>query len=181
METPGLSIRLHVAPELVAAGVVAAVVYRRWGGASLEQEVAATAVTASELTLSVPAPEPFVHSNLPPVLGGPWPFAIGYLLVREAAGADGAEPQVLACAPSMRVLWTSAPFPAEAFAHMTADPRVSPEELAAATAGLQRLPVGLFLAHAGRPTRSLAGFEGAGDAVVALAPEGSLAWPPTVF
>lgn len=184
-----LDLRLLVDPSVVHPAAKAAVVYRRWGGAPATWEVGARLIEGpGELVLSVGPPDSLAYTTLPPALGGPFHFAIGYILARimpaDLPGVtlhEGEDaPHVLAVAPHHRVLWMSGPFPAEAFERMAEDPRLTAEEKAAVAKDLGALPVGLSLVKTARPSRSLVGYAVV-DEAVKLDANDRMDWPPLVF
>lgn len=178
-----LELTVHLAPALATPGTRVGVVYRRWGGAPVER-LAVEAVPGTPMV--VPEPEPDVRTELPLELGGPWSFALGYLVVIDpelSADRDTTDPlkAIRFAAPDRRVIWTSGPFPAEAFARMASDPSLSPAEVAAFADQLAAFSSGLMLTRTTLKRRSLVGFERLDTPVIELGLVESGAWPPTWF
>lgn len=190
-----LLLRVNVSPELVRPGATVNVIYRRWGGPAVtETAVSVPLEAAGELALTVPLPSPGARSTLPPALGGPWHFAIGYIAVTApvdtaaALDEDAASKlhdgrSVVAVAAGERVLWLESRFPLDAFAVATAGATLADEERDAMHARLRALPEGgITLAKATESNRSLGGFVPLGeDHVVELSAARQLPWPPMIF
>ncbi len=178
-----LELTVNLAPALATPGMRVGVVYRRWDGAPIERLAVAAEPGTS---MVVPEPEVEVRTELPVELGGPWSFALGYLVVIDptlSAERDTTDPlkAIRFAAPDRRVLWTSGPFPAEAFARMASDPSLSPAEVAALADQLAAFLPGLMLARTTLRRRSLVGFERLDTATLELGLVDSGAWPPTWF
>ena len=177
-----LTVHLDIASELVREGddaLIAAIVFRKWGGQPSQIEAASAPITSTSLALSVTVPDSITHTSLPEELGGPFEFAIGYILVHGKG--DGEDVKVVS--PSYRVLWLARPFPTESFGKALAKlPDMSAGEQKHTLSELAGLPTGLSLAFAVGATRSLIGFSTtAPEETVRLEPSRTMAWPPEVF
>lgn len=185
MNAETLDVRVRVAPALVGSGARAAVVFRRWGGAAVSELVGATVLDRPELTLTVKPPGEGPRTTLPAELGGPFPFAIGYLVALGRPEVEGAEAPVLARSPDLRVVWLSGRFPLDGLRAAAASSPYSPAELEDLFGRLEALQPGLSLARVTLTSRSMMGFGPANDEVVTLEPIGGggvgVAWPPAAF
>jgi hypothetical protein len=132
---------------------------------------------ASNDLMLVPLPPPATYLELPLELGGPFRFALGYVVV--LAGRQG---PVRAWCPRVRLVHLPEPFPVGRLRAATAaqsPPDVSPEALEGLFQDLSALPAGFSLAEVVQPSRSLLGFRPvAGEAVARPEPR---RWPPEHF
>lgn len=182
MTATRFTIDVQLSDGAMRDGISVAVIFRRWGGAPEQEVVGAVAASAGgPIPIEVGEPGVGVRSGLPPALGGPWAFAIGYVVAYEGTEDVGDGRRIVAVAPEHRVLWIDGPFPAEAFGRTARDPSIGEAEWERLVAGLAALPVGLSLARTTLMRRSLVGFVAASGEVVSLDPARSLEWPTAIF
>lgn len=183
MNSESLDVSVRVAPAFVGSGARAAVVFRRWGGAPVSEVVGSVGLDREALTLTVRPPGEGAQTTLPAELGGPFKFAIGYLVVLGVPEVVGAEAPVLARSPDLRVVWLSGSFPLDGLRVAAASSPYSGAELEDLFARLGSLQPGLSLARVSLSSRSMMGFGPAlGDVTVTLEPAAGVGvWPPTAF
>ncbi len=170
-----LALQVHVDVSLLDApeGRNVGVVFNVFGRGVTPVEMCRTPL-AADVMLHVEPPPPSVWMRLDHDMGGPFAYALGYVVVSDATG-------VLAVHPAERVLYLEGPFPVERFARWAATQTVADDARATALASLAQLPAGLSLVRAGPPSKSLVGFAPVDVPRVTLSRTPSLPWPPRAF